>query len=363
MEKNDILWEIEPHTKAKHKILEIYLKAWFPIMSKLNKKIVYVDGFAGPGEYINGEKGSPLLALDTAQNHILELDSEILFLFIDSNQKCCENLDRLIKSYNLSRNIRYQIICDQFADYLNRALDDLDEKNGKIVPSFFMIDPFGFSQIPFNLIQRIMHHDKCEVLITFVYDSINRFIGSEQNKHHFNRMFGTTEWEKVNDLVNSDERTDFLLNLYISQLKHVANISFVRTFEMMNKYNHKVYYLIYATNHVLGLEKMKEAMWKVDKSGNFHFSDRTNLEQAVLFSDTPDYNELKREVLRQFRGTSVSVDTIEDFVIKETAYLKKHLRNYVLKPLEQSDPPHINVTGRQRKSTYPHGCIVEFLNR
>ena len=49
----DTVWELEPHTRAKHEILKRYLQAWVPILS-LGRfpKVLYVDGFAGPGIYI-----------------------------------------------------------------------------------------------------------------------------------------------------------------------------------------------------------------------------------------------------------------------------------------------------------------------
>jgi three-Cys-motif partner protein len=61
------IWSITPHTQAKHAILKRYLDAWFPILSRqaaiLNRKfgtvngrrILYIDGFAGPGIYTGGE--------------------------------------------------------------------------------------------------------------------------------------------------------------------------------------------------------------------------------------------------------------------------------------------------------------------
>jgi hypothetical protein len=57
----ETVWEMEPHTQAKHDILSGYLSAWLPIMSKYNERLVYVDGFAGPGVYTNGEPGSPII--------------------------------------------------------------------------------------------------------------------------------------------------------------------------------------------------------------------------------------------------------------------------------------------------------------
>ena len=361
MVDREILWNIEPHTKAKHKILKTYLKAWFPIMSRYNSKILYVDGFSGPGEYKGGEPGSPIIAIEIAQNHILELEKEIVFLFIDKKSEYCDNLGCHLDKIQLKENIKYQIICDEFENCVKTIFDKLDEQRKIIAPSFFLLDPFGFSQISFDIIRRIMNNDKCEVLITFVYDSINRFMSTEQNKEIMDNLFGTNKWEGINQITTPDERKDFLLSLYINQLVEEADISYVRIFEMKNKYNHTVYYLIYATNHILGLEKMKEAMWKVDKSGDFQFSDRTNLEQEVLFSDIPDCAELKREVLKKYKGSSVYIDNIEEYVITETAYLKKHLRKNVLKPLEQSDTPKINVMERQRRLTYPSGCIIQFL--
>ena len=77
------IWNIEPHTAAKHKILRKYLDAWFPILAKGNKKLVYLDGFSGPGRYTGGELGSPLVALQSALTHREKLNSELEFIFIE----------------------------------------------------------------------------------------------------------------------------------------------------------------------------------------------------------------------------------------------------------------------------------------
>ena len=57
------VWEISPHTVAKHQLLTGYLDAWYPIIAKYNKRVAFIDGFAGPGIYKGGEDGSPILAL------------------------------------------------------------------------------------------------------------------------------------------------------------------------------------------------------------------------------------------------------------------------------------------------------------
>ncbi len=79
----DTTWEISAHTEAKHEILRRYLGAWFPILNRYNGRIVYIDGFSGPGRYKDGKPGSPLVALDVALTHRRTLDGKLIFLFID----------------------------------------------------------------------------------------------------------------------------------------------------------------------------------------------------------------------------------------------------------------------------------------
>ena len=79
----ETVWKIEEHTIAKHQILSNYLKAWFPIISRFNNTMNYIDGFAGPGVYSKGESGSPVVALKVPNDHTTELKGKLNFLFIE----------------------------------------------------------------------------------------------------------------------------------------------------------------------------------------------------------------------------------------------------------------------------------------
>ncbi|MFX1535706.1 MAG: three-Cys-motif partner protein TcmP [Promethearchaeota archaeon] len=63
---NSTIWPIESHTEAKHAILKKYLNAWLPIITRWNGRVIYIDGFAGPGEYTNGEELSDQDATERA---------------------------------------------------------------------------------------------------------------------------------------------------------------------------------------------------------------------------------------------------------------------------------------------------------
>src|ERR1700676_263902 len=88
-------WHADPHTLAKHAILQRYLQAWFPILSRqasalsrkyrdvLSREILFIDGFAGPGEYTNGKEGSPVIALKAALDHAISFPIPVRMLFVE----------------------------------------------------------------------------------------------------------------------------------------------------------------------------------------------------------------------------------------------------------------------------------------
>lgn len=100
---NDTLWELEAHSRGKHRILRAYMDAWFPIMTRHNRRVVVVDGFAGPGRYTNGEPGSPLILLGAYLDHTyrLRMNSEIVYLFIEERADRVAHLQKEIADYNL----------------------------------------------------------------------------------------------------------------------------------------------------------------------------------------------------------------------------------------------------------------------
>jgi len=95
----ETIWELEPHSLGKHIVLRRYLKAWLPILGTTQGKIVFIDGFAGPGEYTNGEQGSPIIALDAFASHQAPITASVAFLFIEADKDRAANLERLVQPY------------------------------------------------------------------------------------------------------------------------------------------------------------------------------------------------------------------------------------------------------------------------
>ncbi|HUS50989.1 MAG TPA: three-Cys-motif partner protein TcmP, partial [Candidatus Paceibacterota bacterium] len=160
------IWQTEQHTEAKHAILRKYLDAWLPIITKWNGRVLYIDGFAGPGESIDGKDGSPIIAIKAVIEHKANIESEIVMLFIEAKKDRYDHLKQKINSINIPSNIEIKIINAKFDEALTDLFEYLDEQKKSLAPAFVFIDPFGFTGIPFTLIKRIMANKKCEVLIT-----------------------------------------------------------------------------------------------------------------------------------------------------------------------------------------------------
>jgi len=366
MSIKETIWKIEPHTQAKHAILENYLKAWLPIMSRVAGRILYIDGFSGPGQYLdnNGEPtivGSPIIAINAALQHKLPLNSEIIFIFIEQRSDRCEHLRNLLKSKSLPNNFKYEVIESKFDETLSRIFDQLEEQKKKLAPTFAFIDPFGYSDTPLSVIKRLMENPMCEVLINFMYHGINRFLDDPTKAKHFNILFGTEEWRKLAQIKDAKERKLEILNLYQRQLVTEAKIKFVRFFEMVNKFNQTEYFLFFGTNNKKGLKEMKRAMWKVDPFGSFRFSDRTDPNQAVLFEPKPNYTQLKKLIVAEFTKKTVSIENIEEFIIIKTPFRETHYKKQILAPMERTDEIIVNSSKKRRRGTFPDGTIIKFL--
>lgn len=358
----ETLWEIEPHTKAKHEILRRYLNAWFPILNTYHQRIVYIDGFAGPGRYKGREIGSPIIALDVAINHRKAMDGKLVFWFIDEQKDRIAHLEHEIANMSIPNHFKVMPECGRFDEKLKEALDSLDADGSGLAPTFAFIDPFGFSGIPFALIERLLNQRRCEAFITFMVDAINRFLEHPKDKvvEHIVEAFGTDEAIRIAEAPG--DRITNLRKLYQRQLQRVAK--FVRYFEMRDRQDRTQYYLFFATNNDLGHIKMKEAMWRVDPEGAFRFSDATNPNQLVLFEqDTTPM--LVPDLHRHFRGKgAVTGRAVREFVENRTAYLKTHM-TAALRQEEAKGGIKVNpqkTNGKRRKAnSYPDDVVITFL--
>lgn len=361
-EKGDAL-PSSPHTRAKHRILREYLTMWFPILGASHNKVVYIDGFAGPGVYEGGEPGSPVVALETALEHTGRVRfNDIVFWFIEKDAGHAAMLERELGrrfpgvGTKECDRVRYFVRHGEFAGTVEGVLDKVEAAGHKLAPTFAFLDPFGFNGIPMEVIGRILGYARCEVMVTFMDGFINRFHGTLQERA-LNGLYGTDAWKEI----GGDDAAAKYVDLYKSQLVK-AGARYVRTFRMDGSGNRHLYHLVYATKHIRGLKAIKTAMQKASQTGEYSFSDTTDPRQQLIIDPKAAGvwgPKAAAKIFEKFRGArNVPVGEIEEYVLADTEYL---FAKSILKGMEEGDPPRITgVIDRKRKGTYPGGCRISF---
>lgn len=361
------LWKRGDHTEGKHVVLENYLQAWFPIlgMGNRNGRILFIDGFAGPGQYEGGEEGSPVVAMRTLAEHAAgsRIEAEVVFHFIEEDPDRARHLQGLVDRWQprLPATSKVYVQKGRFDASMEDVFAFLDEQGERMAPALVMIDPFGVKGMPMGLIERILANPKCEVYVSFMWESMKRFVATPEFTAHLDDLFATAEWRSARKLVG-EERRKCLYDLYRRQLKK-AGAKQVIDFHL---YARKIlkYSIFFATGHTKGSDRMKKAIWKVTPSGDFAFRGGMR-DQLVMLELEPGFQPLRDALQRRFVGQGwVSVDDVLEFVRSdETAYHDAQVKKPVLKPMEEDGLLQVRGPGSRRKGTFPDGCQVRFLSR
>ncbi|WP_282600100.1 three-Cys-motif partner protein TcmP [Patulibacter sp. SYSU D01012] len=327
-----VLWDYQPHTAAKHLLLEKYLDAWFSILGQTPGDLVFVDGFAGPGEYRAGEPGSPLIALSRYEAaraaHGSRFRARVQFWFIDEDARRVKHLEGLIERRFPKAAVTTKV--GEFAAvyphlYAERA-------SGLRNPGVFaFIDPFGADGEATMTAAQIVAVRRCEVLLYVPTNYINRFVDTPEFRGRLAAMEPHIDWDEVAS-VPGDRR-----GAIRDAIARLLQCDWVRWFEITPASGHNTYTMIFGTNSPVGLRRMKKAMWDVDPQGGTRFRDTTDAAQQTLFAPEPDYGDLHRRLRRHFGTDVFTVADALDYTLFDTPYRDdKHLKKTVLAPAEKA---------------------------
>lgn len=359
-------WQLAPHTAAKLEILGAYLRAWFPILghSPNFDRIIYIDGFAGPGRYKQDEDGSPIIALKAALGAINGgIHKPFEFHFVERKRRAAAALNVNIGDLKRKRvwpdNIQVSVHVQQtFQEAYERHIRAQLQAHPRAA-AFAFVDPFGWTGMPFKVLGELMKRPGTEVFVNFMFEEINRFIAHPDQVYNFDTLFGCTEWRQVGAMAGS-LRKKFIVDLFRDQLRRRAGARFVRSFEMRNQRNATDYFLYFASNNRLGLSRMKEAMWRVDPGGGFMFSDATNFDQAILFQPKPDWRALRGFIVERFANRRVTVQQVENFVVDDTPFLVTHYRKVLTDMEDAGEMKHLGLVARRRGTYADKAAMLEF---
>lgn len=187
-------------TKAKHFILKRYLQALAFKVLRFSD-ITYVDGFSGPWEtqtedFVDSSFMIAISVLKDAQQKIQTQTGrrpKIRCFFSENNRQAYIKLATAIAPFHKpEEGFEVKTYCGEFED----AVSEIQAFIGRSLPLIF-IDPKGWKGYSFNKIGPLFNRPKCEVLINFMYDFVNRAASMSDAKTiaSLNPILGGAEWE------------------------------------------------------------------------------------------------------------------------------------------------------------------------
>jgi three-Cys-motif partner protein len=303
-------WRRADHTGAKHDIYRNYLKRWFPILlggSKPFPSVTYAEGFAGPGIYDRGEPGSPIIALQTLTDTVSNPDAVVKFLFVDDDPRCASLLKEQFKSLFPERprtpeTPLVQLVDGKCVDQLEPKLDEL---NAWGQPILAVLDSWGNVPISYQLLKRLAGNRSSEVIITLGPQPFMRFV-SQLGPEADDVFGGNPHWRDIQDMTSGDAKRQHILTCYRRTLA-AAGFTYLLDFELIDTRGESLY-LVFGTNHRRGLQKMKDALWEVDRVYGVGFRDPRDEQSETLFELTdPALAPLARLLLGRIKQAPADV--------------------------------------------------------
>jgi three-Cys-motif partner protein len=323
----DVIWECKPHTVAKHRLLERYLEAWYPILMQSRwSSVTYAEGFAGSGVYTNGEPGSPVIAARVflRRRQFLDNGKRLSMVLVEQDERRLVNLQqemgKALSTYDVlppTLKIAYQP-----GECARQFLPRLKAEGARQGPIFAFLDSFGGPDVPLEIARAIAQVPSSEVLVTFGTTFLTRFGGVVDHQASGDQVFGGPTWRRVTGLP-PEEKKPFLIDTYRASLRH-AGFRYVTSFEMVDDTGSDLH-LVFGTSSRLGLEKMKDAMWNVDPVRGVHYRDPRDPGQLTFdFTPSPDLGPLRRALLAELSRGERTLSQLQDHALLETVYRGPH---------------------------------------
>ena len=267
--------DIGKHSEIKLQCIQQYLSAYSNIITyaKWYKEYYFIDGFAGTGyckskRTANVINGSAVIALNIKP-------SFTKYFFIELDQEKAQELESLKTTYpSLSIKI--------FQGDCNVKIEDVLKEIGNNVPFIALLDPQA-GDLYWDTIAKIAQKNKAELLINFPFGmAINRYMPLVEGKNvdhemelKLNKIFGSDAWkpiygERKKGTISSAVAREKYLDIYLQGLKALG-FKYYAVKNLKNTKKVHIYYLIFATRHRKGLEKMKDQLVEGEPDRNTLF--------------------------------------------------------------------------------------------
>lgn len=307
-------------SRYKDFILAYYLEPYVPKVNTLKKPILVVDGFAGRGEFDDGQPGSPLIIATTVRRW-RDKGVPIRGIFIEADPDNHAHLVGVMKEHRDYADVRIGSFDDHLPEIARQARQNT---------VFLYVDPYNVRGLTFDRMKAVYDQIRnsstsVEVLLNFNAATFMRWALAAVKRHQdipaetaeepldqledasggpvelatLNAIAGGDYWKPIalDPALDFPQKLDRFTGEYMGRM--LSSFAYVARCEIKAKYHHRVpkYYLIYATRHGDGLELINDAMCKARVEFLGSEFKKNFLFDLTPEAELPDLGELKRDLL------------------------------------------------------------------
>lgn len=229
-------------TQVKHEVLARYLDTWGGIIAnglchakrQSVWQFIYVDCFAYKGKYIGDQEnifrhhepsgpvyGSPIIgiqALDKLAVYAAKLGLQVVTntILIEKDLAHYLDLQAVLQECSFDKRVQETLdfsilhngeisLVNGDATTLGHKLTSYTDRPG--VWTFYLIDPYGPSGIPYDFVKEIVNGARHDVMINFIYEDLVRKTGMALNKdlepkhirlvEYWKNAYGSARWDQI----------------------------------------------------------------------------------------------------------------------------------------------------------------------
>ena len=374
---NDFFRAKRSWSKVKDKVFGDYINTYLKTVQHLRRRIVIVDGFAGPGIFGDDTDGSPSILCkqvhENAKGYV-----GIGCLFADAHPGHRAALERNLAGYIADGT------CERpFADWSEALTRALKIGTGGAT-LFFYLDPYGIKELDFDMVRQIYERDpsrSTEVLINFNFRTFMRMSGSwnyadtadevskkvKQGKTDtVNRVMGGDYWLQIitDPRLSKIGREDAVVGAYLERLRQFFKFAYAIPVKERLEEERGIpddelahYHLIFGTRSPRAIVYMNDIALNALEPYFRQFT------EGLLFDFTPDrYKAVETEAVKDAIVQACSVRPLDRLQIWEAVipqffmhYRKKDYR-LMIEELFRSgrlhaDPRTMNTPGKLNEKT------------
>ena len=293
MAKGGYKWSIEDpqplgeHSKAKHDVYREYLRRYLRERIKSPRfdrfPLNIVDGFAGGGIYVSGRDrvvyhGSPIILLQTLQEMQAELQAQQRkdFLLdyrvhlVDEDPKAIATLRQVLVRQGFGNLVGERVFLHNrmFQEAFPSLIQDV-QRRGR---TLFILDQYGYKDVPFELISQIFRQLRSpEVILTFAFAHLTAFVQDYEALNRALSRIGVTALprDEYNVALTQPGGLEFLIQRRMHRA-FLSMASFFTPFFVIfrgdgtngSRGSNLAYWLLHLSTHPLARDVMTGLHWE-----------------------------------------------------------------------------------------------------